>query len=425
MPGYVIGYDLNDLVSQISLSELNANVLQTINLDANDERLGIPTVLCKRNGVNQWYYGNEAEAVARRKEGTLVGKLISFAKAGAKLEIEGEAYDPVDLLILFVRRSLNLIVSRVNPDDIKQVTFTVEDLDDKMISLLNRITSELKIDKEKIVFQTYDESIYYYVLHQPEDLYEHSVIVLDYSNGFLKGYELWMNRKTTPIVGFVDRKDFEDIKLPQLMIERELSEEKYQRLDELIMQTLREYFAGKSVSSIFLIGDGFDSSWCDKTLRFLTFGRRVFQGKNLYSKGACYCSADKVLPKAINKKNIFLGRDKLKGNTGLRMRVKGKDEYVVLVDAGETYYSSSNTLEFILEKGRDVVILVTPLDGSKQREEVIDLPGLPLRPDRASRLRLEATFNSDTQMHVVVTDLGFGEFYLSSNKTWEKDILLT
>lgn len=425
MPSYVIGYDLNDSVSQISLSELNANVLQTINLDANDERLGIPTVLCKRNSVNQWYYGNEAEAVSKRKEGTLVGKLISFAKAGAKLEIEGEAYDPVDLLILFVRRSLNLIISRVNPNDIKQITFTVESLDDKMISLLNRITSEIKIEKDKIVFQTYDESIYYYILHQPEDLYEHNVIVLDYSNDFLKSYEMWMNKRTTPVVGFVDRTDYVDIKLPQFMIERELSEEKYERLDERIMQTLREAFSGKAISSIFLIGDGFDSSWCDKTLRFLTFGRRVFQGKNLYSKGACYCSADKVLPKEINRRNIFLGHDKLKGNTGLKMRVKGKEEYVVLVDAGETWYSSSNTLEFILERGRDVTILVTPLDGSKQREEVIDLAGLPKRPDRASRLRLEATFKSDTEMHVVITDLGFGEFYLSSNKTWEKDILLT
>lgn len=424
MPEYAIGYDLNDQVSQISLSELNANVLQTINLDATDERLGIPTVLCKRNGVNQWYYGNEAEAVARRQEGTLVGKLISFAKSGAKLEIEGEAYDPVDLLILFVRRSLNLILTRVNPENIRQITFTVDELDDKMIALLNKVTSEIKIDKDRIMFQTYDESIYYYLIHQPEDLYEHNVMVLDYSVDYLKCYEFYRNKKTKPIVGFVDKTDFKNIMLPQFMIERELSEEKYERLDELIMQTLREAFSGKAISSIFLIGDGFDNTWCDKTLRFLTFGRRVFQGKNLYSKGACYCSADKVLPKEINKLNIFLGHDKLKGNTGMKMRVRGKDEYVVLVDAGETWYSSSQTLDFILESGRDVSIIVTPLDGSKQREEVIDLTGLPVRPERASRLRIEATFKSDTLMHVVITDLGFGEFYLSSKKTWERDIEL-
>lgn len=424
MPEYVIGYDLNDHVSQISFSEVSAKVLQTINLDAEDERLGIPTVLCKRNGVNQWYYGNEAEAVAKRHEGTLVGKLISFAKAGAKLEIEGEAYDPIDLLILFVRRSLNIILSRVNPDSIMQITFTVELLDEKMISLLKRITGELRVPQERIVFQSYDESIYYYAIHQPEDMREHSVFVLDYAIDHLKCFELHMNKHTTPVVGFVDKTEFTNIVLPEFMIERELSEEKWERIDELILRTLRDLFSGKAISTIFLIGEGFDDSWCVKTLQFLTFGRRVFQGKNLYSKGACYAGADKILPKEINKTHIFLGHDKLKGNTGMKMRVRGEDEYVVLVDAGETWYSSSAEYEFILEKGRDVSIIVTPLDGSAQRIETIELPGLPRRPERATRLRLEATFNSDVEMHVKITDLGFGEFYIASGRTWEKDIKL-
>ena len=424
MPGYVIGYDLNDHVSQISFSELNANVMQTVNLDANDERLGIPTVLCKRNGVNQWYYGNEAEAVAKRREGTLVGKLISFAKAGAKLEIEGEAYDPIDLLILFVRRSLNLITARVNPKDVLQITFTVETLDDKMIDILNQILEQVNVDRDRVVFQTYDESIYYYTIHQPDELYEHNVVVLDYAVDYLKSYEMWMNRHTTPVVGFVDKVEYKDIKLPQFMIEGEVSEEKYQRLDELMLRTVHDAFAGKTIGTIFLIGDGFSDTWCDKTLKYLCLGRRVFQGKNLFSKGACYYGADKIAPKEINKTHIYLGHDKLKGNTGMKMRVKGKEEYVVLVDAGETWYSSSTKLEFILEKGRDVTILVTPLDGSKKREEVIDLTGLPARPERASRLRLEADFKSDTLMHVKITDLGFGEFFTSSGRTWEKNISL-
>lgn len=422
MPKYVIGFDFNDQVSQICFSEISASVLQSVNADDNDERLGIPTVLCKRNGVNQWYYGAEAEAVARRGEGTLVGKLISFAKAGAKLEIEGEAYDPVDLLILFLRRSLNIIASKIDPIDVVQITFTVESLDDKMIDILNRITDDINFNKDKIIFETYDESIYYYTIHQPVDLYENSVIVLDYSGDYLKLYELWMNKKTTPVVGFVEKNDYLEIKSPQFMIGTEVSEEKYARLDELILQAVHDYFSGKTISTVFLIGNGFSDLWCDKTLKYLCLGRRVFQGQNLYSKGACYHGADKVLPKAINLKNIFLGKDKLKGNTGLNMRVKGQDEYVVLMDAGETWYSSSADVEFILESGRDVSIIVTPIYGGGKREEVIDLPGLPIRPERATRLRLEATFKSDVLMHVKISDLGFGEFYTSSKRVWEKDI---
>ena len=78
MPGYVIGYDLNDHVSQISFSEISDGRLKAVGGDGQNEKLGIPTVLCKRNTVNQWYFGREAMDCASRGDGTLVGKLISF-----------------------------------------------------------------------------------------------------------------------------------------------------------------------------------------------------------------------------------------------------------------------------------------------------------------------------------------------------------
>lgn len=136
MAEYVIGYDLNENVSQISFSEIHEGRLKAVGGDSSDERLGIPTVLCKRNGVNQWYFGREAVSCAKRGDGTLVGKLISFAIAGARLEIEGEAYDPIDLLILFFKRSLNIISSYVNPQNVVKLVVTVDHLDIKMIEIL-------------------------------------------------------------------------------------------------------------------------------------------------------------------------------------------------------------------------------------------------------------------------------------------------
>jgi len=422
MTQYVIGYDLNENTSQISFSEITDGRLKAVGGDSKDDKLGIPTVLCKRNGVNQWYFGREAMDCAARGDGTLVGKLISFAKSGARLEIEGEAYDPVDLLILFFKRSLNIISSYVNPELVVKLVITVEVLDQKMIDILEKIVSSVSVDRDRIVFQTYDESVFYYVIHQQAELWNNNVMVFDYSADYLKTYEFWMNRNTTPIVGFVDFTAYEHIKLPQFMMDGEVSIEKASRLDELFLQTIRNYFSGRAIGSVYLIGDGFDGEWFDKTKNFLLMGRHVFQGKNLYSKGACYCASDKYAPKEVNRKHIFLGKDKLKANTGLKMRVDGKDEYVVLVDAGETWYESENVLEFLLEEGKSVEIIVTPLDGGRQRIEEIALNGLPARPRRATRLRLEATFESDVKMHVKVLDLGFGEFYASSGKTWERDI---
>ena len=424
MAEYVIGYDLNENVSQISFSEIHEGRLKAVGGDSSDERLGIPTVLCKRNGVNQWYFGREAISCAKRGDGTLVGKLLSFAIAGARLEIEGEAYDPIDLLILFFKRSLNIISSYVNPQNVVKLVVTVDHLDAKMIEILEKIVATVAIDRDNILFQTYDESIYYYMIHQKPDLWKNNVMVFDYANDFLKSYELWMNKNTSPVVGFVDYVAYENIKLPEFMLEDELPGNKEESLDELILSTIRNLFAGRSIGAVYLIGEGFEGSGFKRTKDFLLMGRHVFQGKNLYSKGACYCASDKYSPKEINRSHIFLGNDKLKANTGLKMRVDGKEEYVVLVDAGETWYDSSNTLEFILEEGDSVEIIVTPLDGGRKRIEEIVLSGLPVRPMRATRLRLETSFESDVLMKVKITDLGFGEFYASSGRSWEKEIKL-
>ena len=419
---YVVGFDLNDLVSQISYFELNTNAPVTVSSDTDDKRLGIPTVLSKRKNVSQWYFGSEAQKVVKKGEGTLIGKLLSFARAGAKIELEGEVYDSLDLLILFVRRALDLIEVAVGPDDIGQLIFTVDTLEGRSIEVFNKLASQLSIPRDRIFFQTYDESIYYYTIHQPGELWKHDVCVFDYSNDCLKSHVLWMNRHTRPVVGFVDSVEYSEIKMPSVMLEGEDKEEKSKRLDEMILQRVQELFSGRTFSTVYLVGDGFSKEWCDKTVKFMCSGRRVFQGQNLYSKGACYCGADRMKPGSLNEEYIFLGHDKLKANTGLRIMDRGEEEYVVLVDAGETWYESSASIEFILESGDEVPVTVTPLDGSKARDEMIKLPGLPSRPDKATRLRLNAEFLSDSKMEVTVRDLGFGEFYPASGKEWKRVI---
>lgn len=420
--GYVIGYDLNDQVSQISYCELNRDVPETLISDAEEEKLGIPTVLCKRKEVSQWYYGREAEKVAAQGDGTLVGKLLSFARAGAKIELEGEAYDCVDLLILFIRRSLNLLSVLTSPDQVEAMIFTVDTLEGRTIEVLERIADALPIDRDKIYFQTYEESSYYYILHQPKELWQNEVAIFDYSNQCMRAYEVWMNRRTVPVVAFVDKTDFTEIKMPKLMLEGEPSREKEERLDELVLRTMHELFSGKTVGTVFLLGDGFDESWCDKTLKYLCMGKRVFQGKNLYSKGACYCAKDRVMPCELNKNYVFLGKDKLKFNLGIQMQREGKEEYIALADAGENWYDTVAQVDFLLGTAKEVPLVITPLDGKEPQEVSIELSGIPDRPPKASRLKLKIDFKSETEICAKVFDLGFGELYPTSGKTWDKEV---
>ncbi|MFT3984308.1 MAG: DUF5716 family protein [Lachnospiraceae bacterium] len=422
--GFVIGYDLNDRMSQISYYELNRNVPETLISDSEEERLGIPTVLCKRKDVSQWYYGKEAERVVAHGEGTLVGKLLSFARAGAKIELEGEAYDSVELLILFVRRTLNLLSALTSPDQVEAMIFTVDTLEGRTIEVLERIAYAIPVDREKIAFQTYEESSYYYILHQPKELWQNEVFIFDYSDQCMRSYGLWMNRRTVPVVSFVDRTDFTEIRMPQLMMEGEPSREKEERLDEYVLRTMHEMFSGKTVGTVFLLGEGFEEAWCDKTLKYLCMGKRVFQGKNLYSKGACYCAKDRIIPCELNKNYVFLGKDKLKFNLGVQMRHMGKEEYLALADAGENWYDAAAQIDFLLNGKNVVPLVITPLDGKEPQEVLIELAGLPERPPKASRLQLKVSFQSETKIFARIYDLGFGELYPASGRIWDKEVEL-
>lgn len=422
MARYIIGYDLNDSMSQISYFELNNSVPETVANDEEEERLGIPTVLSKRKGVAQWEFGNAAIKASENGSGTLVDKLLSFAAAGAKIEIEGEAYDPTDLLVLFVRRSLNMLSMIMSPSEVEYMILTVASLEGKYVDVIERIAGSMPVPREKIIIQTYEESIYYYLIHQPEDLWERDVVVFDYSGPHLKAYQLWMNRATEPVVAFVDRTAFEEIKMPKYMMKEEESVEKADRIDELVLQISHDYFSNKFVGTVFLLGEGFEGGWCNKTLKFMCMGRRVFQGRNMYSKGACYCGKDKATPCELNKNYVFLGRDKLKFNLGLRMYVAGEEEYLAVADAGENWYDSGLTYDLVLGNTRSIPLILTPLDGKGTETIEVDLSGLPDRPPKASRLRLCVEFESETRMKIEVEDLGFGEFFPSTGRKWQKII---
>ena len=69
---------------------------------------------------------------------------------------------------------------------------------------------------------------------------------------------MWMNRATTPVVAFVDRTEFKEIRLPSVMMTEEESVEKSDRIDEMILQVSHDYFANKNVGTVFLLGEGFE-----------------------------------------------------------------------------------------------------------------------------------------------------------------------
>ena len=220
----------------------------------------------------------------------------------------------------------------------------------------------------------------------------------------------------------IGQEEFPDI-LRRVWSENEEERERQkQELDLLFGHTVQEALDGGVVSTVFLLGDGFKEGWAKESLKVLCRNRRVFQGNNLYSKGACYAMVERLNPGEEWKKYVYLGADKLKSNIGMKALRRGEDSYYAILDAGTNWYEAASDFDIILESGNTVDFLITPLTGSGVLERTVHLQGIPDRPRGATRLNIHIEMTDVNQASVTIEDLGFGELFPSSGKAWSSTI---
>lgn len=413
----IVGYDLGNKYSQISYCTYENDTPETLSVVAGGESYNIPTVLCKRKGVSQWFYGREAHKHAGEEGGELVENLVSLARLGEKVVVGEEEFDPVALLTLFMKRSLALLSMVSGIERIGAMMISCENLDSRMVEILNTVVSGLGLKTKEVFFQGHVESFYYYTIHQPAELWSRQVVVCDYNADYIKMYRLECNRRTTPVVAFVDEEEYPFIPYSG-QAEEPVLESLMRQMDEKFVTILKEVCEGRMISSAYLIGEGFREDWMQESLRYLCRGRRVFQGNNLYSKGACYGMREKLFASEIGKSHVFLGNEKLKANIGMKVFRQGEKSYCALMDAGISWFDARCELEFYLEGDNSFELIITPLNGRDVKYAQITLEGLPIRAGAASRLYMEIKMTAENRIQIEIEDLGFGEMFPSSGQKW-------
>lgn len=418
----IVGYDLGNRFSQISYAVSADGDVETLSQVAGAQIYNVPTVLCKRTGVNQWFYGKEALRNGAEGQGILVENLVELALDGEPILIEEDSYDPVSLLTLFFKRSLGMLSQAGTSEKLGALMITCEQLDHRMIDLLNQMLEGLRLRTERIFFQSHMESFYHYMIRQPEELRAARSMLYDYRGDRIRIFDLDYNRRTTPVVAFIEESvaDF-----PVWYTEggdaEMLSEAYKQALDKAFLRLAELSFGSRAVSSVFLIGDGFSEEWMKDSLRFLCRGRRVFKGNNLFSKGACNGMQERIHVSPTGREYIFLGNDKLKANVGMDVMRQGAASYLALLDAGVNWYEADQVTEFYLQEGNQISLKITPLIGKETRTALITLEDLPAG---ISRIRARLYLEAENRLAVEIEDLGLGELRLPSGKTWSETIEL-
>lgn len=417
----IVGYDLGNEFSQISYCLSDSGEVETLSQVAGTEHYNIPTVLCKRSGVNQWFYGREALRYGEEQQGIQVDNLLKLALDGEPVLIDGESLDPVALLTLFVKRSLGMLSQAVSSDKIGALMITCETLDHRMLEVLGQVTAGLNLKTDKIAFQSHIESYYNYMIYQPEELRVYQSVLMTRVNNRVRTYRMENNRRTTPVVVFIEEDEFPFPKQREPGSEESMGESEKQELDSALLKIAEEVCEGRLVGSVFLIGDGFAQEWMKESLRYLCKKRRVFQGNNLFSKGAVFGMREKLNAGSAGKGYVFLSRDKLKANIGMEILRQGEESYFALLDAGTNWYEAETETEFYLQDGNELQLTITPLTGQNGKLARIVLEDAP---ETVTRLWGRFYMKTENILAVEIEDEGFGEIRPATGRIWKETIEL-
>lgn len=324
---------------------------------------------------------------------------------------------PTESLDLFLKKALRLLKPYGRLHEAAAVVFSVPEASEEKIARIRRTAMQvIGVPESRIYVQSFQESFGAYVLNQPREIWRHQALLFFCSRERLEILALQADARMTPVLVRV-----ETLKERSFAVKGLTDAEK----DEKLQEEARRIFSERPVSSVFLVGEGFDEKWYEGSLKFLCgSGRRVFAGNNLFAKGAC-CRAMLEARPAQEKKYLYLGEDKISYNVGLRTPGAGKNAVHTLLRAGTSWYEAKAECQALLCSEPVVEFILKPMQGDKVLRESLSLSGLPDRPLRATRLRILAEFRSVDKLWVQVFDLGFGELYPSSDLSWGEEVDLS
>jgi hypothetical protein len=302
-----------------------------------------------------------------------------------------------------------------------RVAITVPALSQSLGEHFVAALESLDIERKNIFLQDWRTSFYYYVVSMRRELWSGDVAFLRVKNQQMIGSILHIDRSVKPGVVTIDEVASTDV---SDRARGKLSDEDWDKeRDRLFYELLGRLFERRNVTTSYLYGNYFDRSWAQRSFQYLTFRRHAFQGQNLFSKGACYCVMARLgfvkMPDLL-----FMGVDQISEDIGIRVRVRGKEQYQVLIPAGLNWYEAHCQVDMIPDDEKSVTILTTPAEGGETVGHILRLDHFPERENRATRLRMTIYFTAPGRCEIEVEDMGFGGFHPSTGRIWKRQVIL-
>ena len=406
----IVGIDFGREYSQICYYDRKGDEARSLSMEVGGSQDEAPSCLCWRPEQKDYCVGLEAEYFVREKGGIMIDNVYGLCEKRDSVLIEGREIAPWEILAQFLQGMLKFLGVTELTRNIKCVAVTLQKLTVIQVENFQKAFESLGFPHEKYMLLDYGESFFYYVLSQKRETWNRSVAWYTFRQDGVSFRKMTMNGATKPVT----------VKLEEA-VETSLPEDGEER-DSEFCKFAKKTLGKDLYSSIQITGEGFSQDWAEQSVRLLCYQKRkVFYGNNLFAKGACSAGKERLENKAL-KGYRFLSESLVMADVGMEMRVMGSPTYYPLIEAGNNWYDSKASCEFILDDTEELVFVVSTYDRPEKRRVGMMLPGIPVRPNKTTRLLLELQYVSATECKVTVSDLGFGEMFPSSGKTWTETV---
>lgn len=419
----VVGFDLGNAYSQISYCRADQSMPDTLSLVMGEEQYNIPTLLCRKvqEGTPVWLIGKDALKAVEAGQGVPVESLLRLVRDNTPTQIEEETFEAGYLLEIYFRKTLAILSAYVGTDAIGAIAVTLEEMNPVLMDAVRTAAGHVCAPGTEVCFLSHEDCFFQYIIHQPSEMWIHDVLLYDYGRDGIKSHMLQINRKTSPAACFMETAQFPQMRIPDAAGGLEIEKEAfYKKLDAALLEILKKQCGERVITSIFLLGDYFSKEWCRDSLKYMCRNRRVFQGNNLFSKGACYGARERLYPSTLSTSYVYLSPDKLRANIGMECDRGQEAVYLPILNAGTSWYDAKKELDVMLVRNNTFALTITPVDGSRTRVAQISLEGLPVRGNKTNRIGLRFYMEDPGAVHIEIRDKGFGEIYPSTGKIWKE-----
>lgn len=409
-PKLYIGIDLNDSYAMVSFLRERESEPITVSVKKDQETFQFPTSLYVGKN-NHYRYGTEAEKKKFDPNGEFFDHL--YLRARDLIHTDG-ADEAIGRLALYVRRLIKLKENLYGTERFEQyLAVTVPEMTPEATAVLDALKRELGSEIERMDWMDYAECSYYYVYQQDSSVWAHNVALFDYSASQLICTMLGRDPRMVPQVVMSAQTSW-----PSSV---ELDGDP-QGKDKFFTDIVKQAFGKRIISGVFLLGDGFDGEWMKDSLRVITPNRRVFMGKNLYTKGSAMAAMILFSGKQWNYR--YECSYKAQANVSLQVLSGDTTKVLPLIEMGRNWFEQRTSYNLLLKGTPEFNVYVERKGEYQQKHVVVPLEDIWNRPERTRKIRVTAQMVKNNVLKITVTDVGFGAFYASTGKEWSYEVEL-